>query len=244
MTMKVFDAAGNEVADLAPGKSKGINGVQWNYRLKPPKTANGKIPVQAGLLGPVAPAGIYNVVINKGKKEFTGNIELANDPKSIYTDADRTAQQKATMQLFDLNEKVAYLVQQVDIALPYLKNLQEKATDKKFVKKANLPSLIAELSDFKKTLVVSSSDRYVGAEEPKLREKVSELYGTVATFAGRPSNAQLQNVELITKSFSDANTKFTEMKNRLTAVNSLSAKAGMEDASLLTFPTWEEFKGE
>jgi len=244
MTMKIFDEAGNEVADLSPGKSKGINGVQWNYRLKPPKTANGMIPVQAGLLGPVAPAGTYNVAINKGKKEFSGSIKLMNDPESIYTSTDRTAQHKATMQLFDLNEKVAYLVHQVDMALPYLKNLQEKVTDKKFVKKANLDTFITELSDFKKTLAVSSSDRYVGAEESKLRERVSELYATIATFAGRPSNAQLQNAEVITKSFSDANTKFTEIKNRLTAINGLSAKTGIEDSALLTFPTWEEFKAE
>ncbi|MDP5140470.1 MAG: hypothetical protein NWP83_08375, partial [Spirosomaceae bacterium] len=131
MTMQVFDEDGNVVADLPPGKSKGINTVEWNYRLKPPKTANGKVPTGAGFTGPPAPAGTYKIVINKGKSEFSGSLELINDPESIHSDSDRIAQQKATKELFDLNEKVAYLVTQVDMLIPHAETLQAKITDKK-----------------------------------------------------------------------------------------------------------------
>lgn len=244
MTMQVFDQAGNEVADLSPGKSKGINSVLWGYRLKPPKTAEGNIPVQAGLLGPPAPAGTYKVVINKGKNEYIGSLTLINDPESIYTDDDRAVQYQTTKQLFDLNEQVAYIVSQVNLMTPYLKDLQEKLTLKKVTKKADVPGLLADLDTFKKTLVVTSSDRYVGAEDPKLREKVSELYSTVATFAGRPSNAQLENARLLTSDVNDAKAKLDQMKGRLQAIDQLAQKAKIDGFSPLQFPTWEVFKAE
>lgn len=241
MSMVVLDKEGNEIADLAPGKSKGINTVKWDYRLKPPKTANGKVIVSSGLLGPRAAEGKYKVLITKGKNEFTGEVELKNDPESIHTAADRIAQQKATMELFNLNEKVAYLVTQVDLILPYAEKLQTAVTDKNFIKKSNLSGFVNELTDFKKSIVVTSSDRYVAAEEPKLREKVSELYATIATFDGRPSNAQMENSELLVKNFKEANDKLDGFKKRFEVINSLISKTKTESVLPLKLPTWEEF---
>jgi hypothetical protein len=148
------------------------------------------------------------------------------------------------MGLFDLNEQVAYVVKQVDMITPYAQKLQEQLTSKKLAKKANLGSFITDLTDFKKALAVSSSDRYVGAEESKLREKVSELYGTIATFAGRPSNAQMENATLLTNEVSEAKAKLDQIKKRLEVINQLAQKSKMAGFSPLQLPTWEEFKTE
>lgn len=240
MTMKILDKNGNEVADLAPSKSKGINSVSWNYRLKPPKTAEGKVLVQSGLLGPVAPAGTYKVLISKGSKDFTGELTLINDPSSIHTDEDRAVKQKATTELFDLTEQLAYLVKQVDMTEAHIEGLQPKITDKKLAKKLTLSSLAEEVTTLKKTLKVSSSDRYVAAEESKLREKVSELYSTIASYDGRPTNAQLDNAKFLMSSVKEAKDKFEALKNKLSGIEKMAAK--VEGVSALTFPTWEEFK--
>ena len=42
MTMEIFDENGKSVINLSPGKSKGMNFVSWNYRMKQPKVAKGK----------------------------------------------------------------------------------------------------------------------------------------------------------------------------------------------------------
>jgi hypothetical protein len=43
-------------------------------------------------------------------------------------------------------------------------------------------------------MVVTTGDNYVGTAEPELREKISSLYGVTASYAGKPSQAQLANL--------------------------------------------------
>lgn len=40
--MEVQDMNGSVISSLGPGKSKGINIVNWNYRIRNPKVAKGK----------------------------------------------------------------------------------------------------------------------------------------------------------------------------------------------------------
>ena len=112
------------------------------------------------------------------------------------------------------------------------------------LKKVDPTAFANDLTSFKKTLVVSSSDRYVGAEDPKLREKVSELYGTIATFAGRPSNAQLTNLDALKNSVTEATATLEQMKSRLAIIEAAAQKAKTEGITPVKFPTWEEFKAE
>ena len=70
MTLEIFDSFGNKVAELAPGKSKGINIVEWSYTRKPPKTAKAKTFALGGLFGGELPEGSYEVKITKGNKEY------------------------------------------------------------------------------------------------------------------------------------------------------------------------------
>jgi hypothetical protein len=46
-------------------------------------------------------------------------------------------------------------------------------------------------------MVVTTGDNYVGAAEPKLREKLADLYATIATYSGPPSSSQLETVDLL-----------------------------------------------
>ncbi|MFZ1750126.1 MAG: hypothetical protein WAU01_08045, partial [Saprospiraceae bacterium] len=100
MTMEVYDEDGIKVADLVPGKSKGINEVEWNYTLKPPKVAKGKTFTFGGFAAPTVPAGKYTVKINKGSKEFTQEIELTYDENSIHSLEDRKLKDEKSMELY------------------------------------------------------------------------------------------------------------------------------------------------
>ena len=42
MSMLILNAKGDTISELGPGKSKGINIVNWNYSMKQPKVAKGK----------------------------------------------------------------------------------------------------------------------------------------------------------------------------------------------------------
>jgi hypothetical protein len=62
-------------------------------------------------------------------------------------------------------------------------------------------------------------DNYVGAAEPQLREKISQLYSAVAGFAGKPTNAQLDNMKLLEGKLREAEKTLNEMINQLPEIN-------------------------
>jgi len=70
MSLEIQDAAGNKITELGPGKSKGINVVEWNYNTKPPKMAAAKTFAFGGFTSPRVPAGVYKAVIQKERKRI------------------------------------------------------------------------------------------------------------------------------------------------------------------------------
>ena len=71
MTMEIQDMEGNKVTTLNPGKTKGINTVEWNYNMRTPKIAKGKTLSFGGFTSPTVPAGKYKVVIKKPNRYIT-----------------------------------------------------------------------------------------------------------------------------------------------------------------------------
>ncbi|MEQ8927586.1 MAG: hypothetical protein RLO81_17350, partial [Fulvivirga sp.] len=107
MSMDVYDMEGNHMIDLSPGKSKGINVVTWNNRIKQPKLAKGKGLSFGGFTAPRVQAGKYKVVMTKGKDTYETEIELINDPNSPLTTEDRMALHRTTMELYEMSEQLA-----------------------------------------------------------------------------------------------------------------------------------------
>lgn len=195
MSLEIFDSLGTKVADLAPGKARGINVVEWTYTRKPPKTAKAKTFAMGGLTGSELPAGTYTVRITKGSKTYNHTITLTYDAASVHTSADRQAKHAATTRLHDMTEQLAWEVNRLDSLENGLERIRRAVTDKKLVRKFGLDKRVASAQALRKKMVVTTGDNYVGTAEPELREKIATLYGTIAGYAGRPSSAQLRNLE-------------------------------------------------
>ncbi|MFN4146973.1 MAG: VPS10 domain-containing protein [Runella sp.] len=236
MTMEVFDKDGKKVGDLNPGKAKGINVVDWAYRLPPPKVAKAKTLSFGGFVAPRLPVGNYTVKLTKGNNTYEHKVVLMADPNSMHTDADRAAQFATTMKLYDMTEQLAYMVDNLDA-------MRQGAADR-LAKNAKLKKLVEpmlkEFDALKETLVVTKGDNYVGAAEPQFREKLASLYGEVAGYAGRPSNAQMANLKVLETRFDEAKTKIEGFKtNQLAKLNAQLLKLKLEEIKLRSF---EEFK--
>ena len=236
MTMEVFDGSGEKVADLPPGKAKGINQVSWNYRYKMPKIAAAKTFTFGGFTTPTVPPGEYTVRLTKGKDVYETTLTLVPDPESIHTGADREAQHEAAMKLYRMNESMAYLIDQADKMIEGAGMARSKGLSKKALKL--LDPFTADLQTMKEELVVTTGDNYVGQAEPKLREKIAALYGEVAGYAGRPSNAQLQNLKLLSSQLEAAQGKMDGLLARLAALNAALAAEGLPE---ITYRSKEEF---
>ncbi len=210
MTLAVKDAEGNTVVELTPGKSKGINIVDWNLKKKGPKIAAGKTFTRGGFTAPRVKEGIYTIVLTKGKQEYTSTISVKNDPSSVLTEKDRIAQRETAQQLFDDTEELAYLVHQIDQYTNKAKSVTKKDPGSQKVSKA----LIDELTSLKETLVVTTGDNYVAEAEPQLREKLVELYAEVTNQFEKPSLAQLENLEVLKTRLNTAKATFESIQNK------------------------------
>ncbi len=236
MTLEILDKDGKVLADLPAGKSKGINIVNWNYRLKLPKVAKAKTFSFGGFAAPRLPEGTYTVRLTKGSKVYESTIELKADPNSMHSNADRATQYATTMKLYNMTEQLAYTVDQIDM-------LRDGATDR-LAKDAKLQKtlqpFISQLEKFKERLVVMKGDNYVGSAEPQLREKMAELYSEIANYYGKPSNAQMASLAVIEERFKTAQTELEGIKTKqLTAINAALVKAKLEELKLRSF---DEFK--
>ncbi|MDT0607527.1 WD40/YVTN/BNR-like repeat-containing protein [Croceitalea rosinachiae] len=201
MTMEIQDMEGNLIAELGPGKSKGINIVNWNYTRKQPKVAKGKTFTFGGFTSPQVPAGTYKVVLKKGKETFEHSFNLVYDEKSPLTSGDRELKNSTTMQLYDMTQELAYLVYEVD---EILTNAEANGDSK----------TVSKLTTLKETLVITTGDNYVGSAEPQLREKMTDLYSKLASSYDRPSNAELENLKVIVSRFTKAKEDFLKLKTK------------------------------
>ncbi len=213
MTLEIQDMEGNMIVSLGPGKSKGINIVNWNFTIRQPKVAKGKTFSFGGFTSPKVKAGTYKAVLTKGKETFEHTFEVIYDKRSGLSSEDRELKYETTMKMYDMTQELAYLVYELDAILDVSK-------DKK--------KLVTALNTLKETLVITTGDNYVSSAEPQLREKMADLYSKIASSYDKPSNAEFDNLSVIEERFNKANTDFEKLKK----------KARLKDFKIKTF---EEF---
>ncbi len=216
MTMEIQDMDGNKIVTLGPGKSKGINIVNWNFTIKQPKVAKGKTFSFGGFTSPRVKAGKYKAVITKGKETFEHVFEVIYDKHSGLSNQDRDLKYNTTMKMYNMTQELAYLVYELDAILDISK-------DKK--------TLASALNTLKETLVITTGDNYVSSAEPQLREKMADLYSKIAGSYDKPSGAELESFSIIEERFNKAKTDFSKLKK----------KAKQTDLQLKTY---EEFLNE
>ena len=200
MTMEIQDMEGNKVTTLNPGKTKGINTVEWNYNMRTPKIAKGKTLSFGGFTSPTVPAGKYKVVIKKGRDTFEKTIDVTYKNNAGLNEDDRKFQHKTVMKLFNMTEELAYMVYVIDELI-----LNENTNE----------STISELNELKKSLVITTGDNYVGAAKKQLREKMSDLYSKVASSYDKPSANELENLALIENEMKSANKRYSKILKKV-----------------------------
>ena len=200
MTMEIQDMDGNKITTLNPGKSKGINTVNWSYNMRTPKIAKAKTLSFGGFTSPTVPAGDYKVVIKKGRDTFEKVINVAYKNNAGLSDEDRKFQYETVMKLFNMTEELAYMVYIID------ELISNKNTD---------DQVSSKLNELKKSLVITTGDNYVGAAKKQLREKMADLYSKVASSYDKPSANELDNLALIEEEMKSANKWYSKIIKKI-----------------------------
>ena len=210
MTLEIQDMQGNKITSLGPGKSKGINIVNWGFNTRNPKMAAAKTLSFGGFTSPRVPQGQYKVVLKKGKQTYEHIIETKYDSKSFTSLDERKEQEALTQTMFTMVEDLAFLVYEIG-------QIQTKA--KQVVDMGGKPAKQAQkcwdaLEALRTDLVVTTGDNYVASAEPELRERMGELYSNIATNYDRIDGSLKSNFELINEEFTTEKTRFQKIMDK------------------------------
>jgi photosystem II stability/assembly factor-like uncharacterized protein len=234
--LEIYDSEGRLLSTIPGTKRKGFNRVRWNMRLKPPRVATGTRLSFGGFFGPQVPVGTYTVNLIKGDKSYKGTIEVVNDPDSPHNSDDIQFRNTTVMRVYKMQEDLAYLVEKINSVKEQANKLIESKSAGNNEK--DLQILTAKLEELRKTLVMTKEGTGIIVDD-KLREDLSDIYGQVAGFNGKPTESQLQRIDALEGQLIDANKKGEDIFN--SDVNKLNGSLEKDGKTKINLMTREQF---
>jgi hypothetical protein len=239
MEIEVLDPENKKIKTLAAGKRKGINRVAVNMRLAPPRIPVSNTISYAGFFGPFMPPGEYTVNIAKNGKVYPGFFTIVDNPNLPYSAEDRKIQRETVMHAYTMLEDLAYLDQKITKVAGKAQALQQEGLTKSLT--TRLKEMQDALTNIHKKLVATRNEGLFSSEE-QLREKIAEIYGGVVNFMGRPTQSQIDRLEVLQKEMDEWKHKAEDILNSdLPKINSRLKKADIPEIKVLTR---EEFEKE
>jgi hypothetical protein len=201
-------------------------------RKKPPIAATGAQIEGNSIIGTMVDAGIYTIKLVKGEQNFTGQLELLTNPRSVHTSADRMVQKKMVTDLYHMIEDLAFVNQQIiNLNDSLTKNIKENA-DKKLHQAMKVFS--DSLTAVRKSLVATREGTAITGEE-RLRERIGSLYGSVMNFEGKPTDAQMDRFNGLKHDMEVAQKRLDSIyAMQLLKVNTALKKDGMNELKALS----------
>ncbi len=194
--LEIYDAEGKLVQSVPGTKRKGVNKVYWNLRWTPPKTATGSTKMDyGGFIAPMVLPGNYTLKLKVGDKEYSKLLSLVHDNSNkLFTVEDRKEQYDVAMRLYHMHEELYALVNKINAEQKTIKDNMDSLTrpqNKKLLKEYN-----TKLEELRSTLL-ATKHKSIFADEKKLREYITEVYGSVCGQECKPSNLQTERVAVL-----------------------------------------------
>jgi len=195
ISMEVYDKDGNLLQKLRPSNRKGYNKIFWNQRGLPPKVAKGGSGIDfGGAIAPQVKPGDYTIKMKLNGKEYTQTITLVHDANNKeFTAQDREVQHNTAMELRGMHERLAKLVDSINTTQALLKKNIDSTSN------AKTKNLLQEYWDKLETLrltLVPPVMKGTG-DLKRLRSEITDVYAAVANQEAKPSNLQLQRVQML-----------------------------------------------
>jgi photosystem II stability/assembly factor-like uncharacterized protein len=238
MRVEIYDSEGKLISTLAAGKRKGINRVPWFMRLKPPKVAPSPEIGFGAMVGPTVPEGTYKVKVIKGTETYETQIVLGPDPTVPYSAEDRKIQFETSMSLYRMQERLAYLADQMTGARDQARDRAKKMKSGEALAK-ELNGFADRLDALHKTIVATKEGNLTGEEQT--RERALELYLFVSFHAGRPTESQMGRMEVLNRELDAANQKYDAIIGKeLSGLNTKLGARKLEPIKIMTKEEWDK----
>ncbi len=213
ITIEIYDDK-NELVQSMPGTvRRGINKVTWNLRGTPPKVATGSTKIDyAGFTSPIVLPGTYKVKLKINDKEYNSTVKCIHDNENKELSLeDRKIVYEKSMQLQKLYNEVNKTIDSISLFQERLKN-----DSVAFSKNKNAKAFYDDLQKVKWELVASKK-KSIFADEERVREKVSTLYGIFSSLEAKPNSTQLEAIDALQAEYTAQENVFTKTieKHRL-----------------------------
>lgn len=241
LKVEIYDSTGVLRATYPGERARGLNRVKWPMRLKPPKVppATSLVSQPGAFFGPRVAEGTYKVRLVVGNRSYESTVTLTPDPRSTDSPADRALQDRTALRLYDMVQRLAFLV---DAAI----ELRDQARARVAALRAGdrlrrrLTVYADTLEAFRTSLVSTSAAGRMAGEE-RLREKVVGLYGAVNGYEGRPTDSQIEQVDVLAARLDAAAGRFTALTGAtLTALNRDLARQRQAALAVLSREEWDQ----
>jgi hypothetical protein len=238
LKIEVFDQQGQSLGVIPSSKRRGLNRATWGMRLKPPKVPTAASISGSAFTGPRLLPGTYTVKMTKDKQVYTTELRVVADPRATHTAQDRKAEFDLAVKLYNLLGEMTYTVDRINGLRLALEDRAAKLPAGDPVGK-QLEAASARLDDLRKKIVATKEGGMITGEE-RLRENLTDLYGGVVGYEGRPSQTQLQRADAIARELDDVTRGFdTWAARELAGLNSAVAGKGLEPLKLMTRNEWD-----
>lgn len=209
-TIQILDDKGNLVQELPATIRKGINKVYWNLRGTPPKVAKGSTKMDgAGFTAPMVLPGVYTAKLKIGDKVYTTTLNCVHDnANKDLTLADRKLVFDKAMNLQKMYSRLSVVVDSITDAQTKL-----KSDTVAYKKSRSNQQLVADLEKIRAELMATKQTSMF-ADEEKVRERISELYGTFCSMEAKPNATQIQAIQDLELQLVEQENAFRKLRNK------------------------------
>ena len=206
LKIEILDPSGHVVGTVPGAKRRGLCRATWSMRMKPPRVPTAASAAYGAFIGPRVPPGNYSVRMTKNDSVYTTPLRLVSDPRAKYTASDRQAQFALAKRLYDLLGDMTSAVDRINGARLAL-DQRAASLPAEDPLQSQLRGASARVDEMRRKIVATKEGGMITGEE-RLRENLSDLYGNVVNYEGKPTQMQLDRGNVIARELADVVAEF------------------------------------
>jgi photosystem II stability/assembly factor-like uncharacterized protein len=225
MKLEVHDSTGKLLATLPTTKRRGLSRAAWSMRMPP-----ARIPPAASAafgVGPRYMPGTYTIRLIEGDSTYTTPLVVRRDPRMKHTLADRKAQFDLSVRLYGMLDNMTSVVDKMNNVRGAIENRASSVPSAdSLVRRLHQASDTVDV--LRKKIVATKEGGMVTGEE-RLRENLTQLYGSVVGYEGRPSSTQVERTNAIDRELGDVSRDFDRwIATDLASLNALLVRVNLK----------------
>jgi hypothetical protein len=177
--------------------------------------------------------------MTKDKNVYEAKLEIVPDPRSQHTPEDRKAQFDLAMKLYAMLGDMSFAVERINALRGELDARAAKLPSGDALG-TRLRKASADLDLIRQKIVATKEGGMITGEE-RLREYLTDLYGNVVGYEGRPSATQVQRTNSLSRELAAVVQEFDAWTAKeLPGINRALAAKGQASIELLSREAWEK----